>query len=268
MPKDIQKGAAPYQIDYVLMSQRWASGVSNCKVSWGHTPWRWAKEKYDHGMIEFKWRCRFKTPKPSSASKVDWTKLKDPKTRTAFDACLSQLVHKQRAPPPKTTGKMTAYTDGGERKNKAGWGAVILNEKSDVEAELWGPVLTDPHDPLYLHATALTNNTGELTAIAEALIYILYIDKSNRAVEIIYDSTLAGNIANGHFAPGCNIALAHLTRRLYRRVEAMRGPITTTHVYSHTDESLVPGDKKYVPWYRPWTENGTGSWTTSPHAAS
>ena len=96
---------------------------------------------------------------------------------------------------------MTAYTDGGERIGKAGWGALLLDEKSSVEAELWGPVITEPNDLMHLQASTLSNNTGELSAIAEALLYVLYVDKSNRSLELIYDSTLAGNIANGYFAP-------------------------------------------------------------------
>ena len=247
---------APSQIDYVLMSTRWSTGAKNCRVKWDNCLWKFGRVKYDHGLIEFEWKCRLKT-KPKPPVKPDYTALKIEATRRKFNAVVNQLLFKTEKSPPPTVGKMTIYTDGGERNGKAGWGALVLDKKTTIEASLYGPIITDDQDLLSCLAKTHTNNTGELTAIIEALLYVLYIDKTNRAVEIIYDSTLAGNLANGTFCASANIETAHLARRLFRLTESRRGHITTTHVFSHTTESdkLRPGDHKYVaPIDRKWND--------------
>ena len=40
----------PSQIDHILVSSRWASSVSDCKVSWGISCQRWGR-RYDHGLV-------------------------------------------------------------------------------------------------------------------------------------------------------------------------------------------------------------------------
>jgi ribonuclease HI len=39
--------------------------------------------------------------------------------------------------------------------------------------ELFGPVVTDSNSPFFLGATLHTNNTGELTAFGEAIIWLI-----------------------------------------------------------------------------------------------
>ena len=75
---------------------------------------------------------------------------------------------------------LRCYTDGGCDGNgakgiwgAAGWGAHILavnveGEKEKIEAELWGPVETDPGSPWWCGAQRGTNNTGELIGIGQA----------------------------------------------------------------------------------------------------
>ena len=71
----------------------------------------------------------------------------------------------------------------------------------------------------------------------EALIYILYVDQTKRQIELVYDSMLTSDIAQGIKVPKKNIKIAMLLRRLFRVVESKRGRIKMTHVYSHTMES-------------------------------
>ena len=51
-----------------------------------------------------------------------------------------------------------------------GWGFVVgrVGCLAGVEVECWGEVLTDDRDPRALGADSLTNNSGELWALAEA----------------------------------------------------------------------------------------------------
>jgi ribonuclease HI len=45
-------------------------------------------------------------------------------------------------------------------------------------AELFGPVVTDESDPLFMGADGHSNNTGELQAIAEALLWLKDTERS------------------------------------------------------------------------------------------
>ena len=88
--------------------------------------------------------------------------------------------------------KWWIYSDGGCDGNgakghwgAAGWGAHILavnaeGEKEKVEAELWGPIETDPGSSWWCGAQRGTNSTGELMGIGQALIWLRDLDKTVR----------------------------------------------------------------------------------------
>ena len=98
-----------------------------------------------------------------------------------------------------------------------------------------GPVPTDQSDPSYLGATRGTNNTGELTAIAEALRYLL-ADQSSRPALIRYDSTYAANMAAGRWRAKSNKRLVASVRMLWTQAhEHLGGRLWASHVDAHTD---------------------------------
>ena len=66
---------------------------------------------------------------------------------------------------------------------------------SKIEAEIFGPIIINDKDLRSCFANRHSNNTGEFTAMIEALIYFLYVDKTKRQIELVYDSTLTGDIA-------------------------------------------------------------------------
>ena len=82
---------------------------------------------------------------------------------------------------------LVLFTDGSHdaREGKAGWGAVAvhqdgglkgpLEDEGDSKRVLRGPVVTNPCQAGYLQNTLqkLTNSTAELSAVAEAILYLL-----------------------------------------------------------------------------------------------
>ena len=73
----------PSQIDYVLISSRWATSVTDCKVCWGITLQRWGRH-YDHGLIKCKFNLRMSTNK--SVKKLDYSALRvDAETRSKYE---------------------------------------------------------------------------------------------------------------------------------------------------------------------------------------
>ena len=96
-------------------------------------------------------------------------------------------------------------------------------------------IVTDTQQPGYIGAERPTNNTGELTAIAQALEYIL-ADRSGRPVLVRYDSLYAGNMAAGKWRPRKNKVLVSHVRRLWTRAHThLHGRLWTSHVYGHSN---------------------------------
>jgi len=70
----------PSQIDYILVSNRWLSGVQDSKVEWRHSLHRWGKgRKFDHGLvkIQFRFRIRKRQIQPSRPEHVSLSKAEN-----------------------------------------------------------------------------------------------------------------------------------------------------------------------------------------------
>ena len=100
--------------------------------------------------------------------------------------------------------QIRCYTDGGCDGNgaggewgAAGWGAHILEYDHRVRAEMWGPVETDSSSVWYAGAAKGTNNTGEITGIGQALMWLRDIDKSSTPAVMLFDSCYAANMVTG-----------------------------------------------------------------------
>ena len=102
---------------------------------------------------------------------------------------------------------------------------------SGVEVECWGEVLTDDRDPRALGADSLTNNSGELWALAEALLWLRDESGDDKSVSgtLVYDSEVAKGLVTEPWAPQSHLKLVSLLRDLY--VEACDSRlITWVHV--------------------------------------
>ena len=89
-----------HQIDYVLVSNRWKSSVTNAKVRWAPSIHRnrngKTKNKHgkaDHALVEitWKWRLRAVAQRPAR----DWNALKDPKIARAFQSKVHLIAKSQ-----------------------------------------------------------------------------------------------------------------------------------------------------------------------------
>jgi len=77
------QGYSPNQLDYVLVSNRFKSGVSSCKVRWGPSIHRFG-HRFDHGMVQGTFRFRVAAHQQVKSSS-EWGALKDPETLENFD---------------------------------------------------------------------------------------------------------------------------------------------------------------------------------------
>lgn len=116
------------------------------------------------------------------------------------------------------------YTDG----SIGSWGFVhVFGNKVIYEDN--GKVILDKDHDSYLGASKMTNNTGELTAIGEALRYI--IAKVPDEVCIRYDSVYAANSIQGIFNGLKNKLLIYKIRDLYKEVNER---VSFDHIKAHS----------------------------------
>ena len=124
--------------------------------------------------------------------------------------------------------RVNVYVDGScfENRNvtsstRAGWGFCVVegdvgrgNGKGQIVEEMSGEVVTSPVSDGFLGAEVGSNNTAELSAIANALRWLLTQGDVGFAT-IKADSEYALNIASGLWKAKANKELASKTRNLW-----------------------------------------------------
>lgn len=135
------------------------------------------------------------------------------------------------------------FTDGSFNPlhpNAAGWGVAVYdatdNQDQHCLFKLHGPVLLDDTDQRFLGAEQYSNNTGELSAIAEALIWLDEESpgSSHLPAEIVYDSQYAADITTGKATPHTNLTLAEHCHQLYKLISHKR-PLTLRWIRGHSN---------------------------------
>jgi ribonuclease HI len=148
--------------------------------------------------------------------------------RRKCDACRNTRHDRRR-------GALVAYTDGSKStdpKTPAGWGVVVVERPNngsadhtdkhagEVVEEMWGMVHVSRNDEFFAGGQYHSNNTGELTAIFEALIW--FRDYSDHETFYIYtDSNLAVNYCNKSWSP--NRDLARIATSVMDLLDEMEG---------------------------------------------
>ena len=121
----------------------------------------------------------------------------------------------------------------------AGWGVVIITGSNDlgrgngeIMHEFSGKVVTNPDDSMFIGAEVGSNNTAELTAMAEALRWALSEGGESRIV-IKTDSQYAGNQATGAWKAKANRELVAHLQSLWNEVKELR-ELSWEHVKAHS----------------------------------
>ncbi len=170
-------------------------------------------------------------------------------TDATFDTRLLSLSRNQT---------LVMFTDGSydAREGKAGWGAVAvhrdgglkgpLEDEGDSKRVLRGPVVINPLQAGYLQNTSqkLSNGTAELSAIAEAILYLLELLRDGgrdagrvKLVVIRTDSTYAEGAIRGRTQARENKRMVYEIRRHYaalkQRLQALNIHLAWSHVSAH-----------------------------------
>ena len=172
-------------------------------------------------------------------------------------------------PPPELlrAGILSIYTDGSGEAD-GGWGVVVVHggrgTQTDTTARhhatFYGPITLQTTAPPFLGAERGTNNVAELTAFAEALVYLRDIEGSTAPAIIRPDSTYARDVALGTVTVSANCTLARQVRQLWIHEEARRsGQLWALHVKAHSsnkwnsaaDRAAARGARGEANWARP-----------------
>ena len=203
------------RLDHTFTRTQWLSSVNSCrsKLHCGFPS--------DHYLLvtELQVKLAARTPKQPRAPKLNFSAV-DHTARYQYNQTL-QCIFKgpQRPPEARNTPEsnpIVIYTDGSgskgkaTRSTKAGWGWCSLSGEEWIQAS--GPVVTDQKALHYHGATVGSNNTGEVTAIIEALEYAHTHDHT--AVHIFSDSEWAINVIRGRWRAKANRNLVNHAQRL------------------------------------------------------
>ena len=126
-----------------------------------------------------------------------------------------------------------------DQETPAGWGVVVVTGSNDLGRgngeifhEFNGRVITDPDDSKFIGAEVGSNNTAELTALAEALRWSLS-EGGDSAIVIKTDSQYAGNQATGNWKAKANRELVAHVQALWNEVSQLRD-LSWDHVKAHS----------------------------------
>ena len=185
------------RLDHTFTRRQWLNSVNSCQ-SRLHTGF-----PSDHYLLltEVKARLSQKVPKAPRAPPLHYSM--EPAQVKEFNDILADLwgdpiLDDHNASQPRGE-EHTVYTDGSgssgrcSKRTPAGWGFCYQDHNAWVDC--MGPVITDEYHPDYRGAQVGSNNTGEVTAILEAMLYGL--QKGWGKLNIRSDSQWAINVITG-----------------------------------------------------------------------
>ena len=205
------------RLDHTFTRSQWLSSVNSCRSKL-HTGF-----PTDHYLVvtevQVKLATRIHAPRlrrPLNLSQVSVQQ------RAAFNSALAeQLGIKKQVDTPKPldhTAKLTVFTDGSGTRGRcspstpAGWGWTASQGEDWLDA--CGPVITDHTHISYLGARVGSNNTGELCAIIEAILFGMEAEYTQLIIHS--DSQWAINVLTGRWGAKTHKELVANGQRLLK----------------------------------------------------
>ena len=212
------------RLDHTFVRAQWLHTVNSCRSK------LFAGFPSDHYPLvtEVQVKLAAKNIKKPKPRKYDFSTV-TPEQKEQFNQRVRKHLGLSFEQPPDLptsndhTAECTFYTDGSGTRGRctaaspAGWGWCTERTGEDGELE-WtdasGPVITDPDHTAYLGARVGSNNTAELSAIAEALLYAH--EQAYHRVIIRSDSQWAINVITGKWRPKTHHNLINCIRSLLK----------------------------------------------------
>ena len=129
------------------------------------------------------------------------------------------------------------YYDGSAVPRGAGWAFAVFTWQGALLFERWGPVISDSNNSNSLQASTLSNNSGELSAFGESMIWLICecpFPWWSRGVVFSYDSTYSVGAGTAEWKTSDNIELVKILTRLWVVFDVDRFPVFGMKIKSHT----------------------------------
>ena len=204
------------RLDHTFTRKQWLPSVNSCRAKL-HTGF-----PSDHYLLvtEVQVKLARRTKGPPPPPRYDLHDL-PPDLKEQYNEILASLleISSEDPTPPDHTATFTVYTDGAGSKGRAtahtraGWGWTAKQSEGWLDA--CGPVITSRDHNAYIGASVGSNNTGELSAIVEALLFASEHEYTH--VQIYTDSQWAINVITGRWRARTNNILVGSTQRLFRK---------------------------------------------------
>ena len=157
-------------------------------------------------------------PKTAQQSRSDFHNCTEASKEAFQKSIIAALLQQPTTQRTDHTAPVHYYADGSgtagrcTTKTPAGWGFHYVFE--GVWHDAYGPVPTDPTHPLFAGAQVGSNNTGELTAILEALLHSIQAGRSN--VSCHSDSKWSIKVLEGKWSSHRHKQLVNYIRAILR----------------------------------------------------
>ena len=208
------------RLDHTFTRKQWLGSVKQCRSKL-HTGF-----PSDHYLLvtDVKVKLAARQPRPPRPPKLNVESTDAHKK--VFNEILSDLLTDHTAfSDHNSVGdregfKGNIFTDGSGSRGRctkstpAGWGWCYEMEGEWTEA--FGPVVTESDHPAYRGAQVGSNNTGELTAILEAILYAE--DKQWAALTVHTDSLWSIKVITGQWRPQRHKSLINYIRSVIRNI--------------------------------------------------
>jgi ribonuclease HI len=144
-------------------------------------------------------------------------------------------------------------TDSGKGKESgvAGWGCYIEEIGADGNivhvASLWGPVVTDHESRWFMGSPRGTNQTGEVNAVGQGLMWLNNVPVDDDDAAIVFDSMYAANMTQGKWKPKANKDAIKLNEELLATTSRWR-TVHFVHVKGHSGNEGNDRADERVQW--------------------
>ena len=210
----------PYRfqsLDKLIVRRKWLPSVHQCRAN--HT----TGFPSDHYLLAATLQVKLGARPPTAPRPPKLEYNVDESTRQQFCQTFRSAYVRPRVELPVPQLEYFVYTDGSGSKGcaststPAGWGVYIKQGHSEIEG--YGRVNTDYSSPYFLDARVGSNNTGELTALIEAMLYLLHDTVKSSIITIYYDSKWAAQMVRGRARPKRHATMVDHARRIYARLQ-------------------------------------------------
>ena len=204
------------RLDHTFTRRQWLSSINSCRAKL-HTGF-----PSDHYLLvtEVQVKLASRSSRTIPPPRLNTSGL-TPEQKEAFNLQLANLLEEAGEPraPSDHTAIFKVYTDGSGSRGKAtkhtraGWGWCSQQHQQWITA--CGPVVTSPANSGYVGASVGSNNTGEVSAIIEALLYA--VEHEYTRVHVHTDSQWSINVITGKWRPKSNKTLVETAKTLVRK---------------------------------------------------